>query len=199
MGNHATPPEPSGPSDLSRLVWPLVFMLLGFLFLSTQMPPGTSAPSEVSYSEIKALIRTGKVREATLEATAIVVVLHSSTAEGSDRLRAITPRQPDAGLLPLLEDMGVAVTAEEPRTPSVLVSLLPWILILAFYFWLSRRMMGGGMGGLPGGLPGGIGDFLGGRAAKPVKPTRKVTFADVAGQNEAKREVSELVEFLRDP
>ncbi|TGD60086.1 AAA family ATPase, partial [Tabrizicola sp. WMC-M-20] len=59
--------------------------------------------------------------------------------------------------------------------------------------------MGGMGGGMGGGLPGGIGDFLGGRAAKPVKPTRKVTFADVAGQDEAKREVSELVEFLRDP
>lgn len=95
MGNHATPPEPSGPSDLSCLVWPLVFMLLGFLFLSTQMPPGTSAPTEVSYSEIKALIRTGKVREATLETTAIVAVLHSPTAEGADRVRAITPQQAD--------------------------------------------------------------------------------------------------------
>ena len=199
MGNHATPPEPSGPSDLSRLVWPLVFMLLGFLFLSMQMPPGTSAPTETSYSEIKALIRSGKVREATLEETAIVATLHGPTAEGTSRVRAITPQQPDAGLLPLLEEMGVTVTAEEPRAPSVLVSLLPWIVILAFYFWLSRRMMGGGMGGMGGGLPGGIGDFLGGRAAKPVKPTRKVTFADVAGQDEAKREVSELVEFLRDP
>jgi len=192
MGNNATPP---GPSDLSRLVWPLVFMLLGYLFLSMQMPTGTSAPTEVSYSEIKALIRTGKVREATLEATAIVAGLHGPTAEGASSVRAITPQQPDAGLLPLLDEMGVTVTAEEPRTPSVLVSLLPWILILAIYFWLSRRMMGG----IGGGLPGGIGDFLGGRAAKPVKPTSKVTFADVAGQDEAKREVSELVEFLRDP
>src|SRR5690606_34302870 len=132
MGNHATPPEPSGPSDLSRILWPLVFMVLGFLFLTTQMPPGASAPTEVSYSEIKALIRAGKVREATLEATAIVAVLHSPTGDGADRVRAITPQQPDAGLLPLLEDMGVTVTAEEPRTPSVLISLLPWILILAF-------------------------------------------------------------------
>ena len=196
MGNHAPPPEPSGPTDLSRLVWPLVFMFLGFLFLSMQMPSGTSAPTEISYSEIKTLIHAGKVREATLEATAIVAVLNSPTAEGASRVRAITPQQADAGLLPLLEEMGVTVTAEEPRTPSVLASLLPWILILAFYFWLSRRMMGGG---ISGGLPGGIGDFLGGRSAKPTKPTRKVTFADVAGQDEAKREVSELVEFLRGP
>jgi cell division protease FtsH len=199
MGNHATPPEPSGPPTLSRLLWPVVFMLIAFAFLSMQLPPGTTAPAEVSYSEMKTLIRNGNVQQATLEATAIVAVLHTPTAEGADTIRAITPQQPDGALLPLLEEMGVTVTAKEPRAPSFLVSLLPWILILALYFWLSRRMLGGGIGGIGGGLPGGIGDFLGGRAAKPVKPARKVTFADVAGQDEAKREVSELVEFLRDP
>jgi cell division protease FtsH len=113
-------------------------------------------------------------------------------------VRAITPQQPDAGLLPLLEEMGVTVTAEEPRAPSVLISLLPWILILAFYFWLSRRMMGGGIGGI-GGPAGWHWRFSGRAGGQAHKPTRKVTFADVAGQDEAKREVSELVEFLRDP
>ena len=199
MGNPATPQDPSGPSGLSRLVWPLIFILLGFFFISIQMPPGASAPTEISYSEIKALIRSGQVRQATLETTAIVAVLKSPNAEGADTVRAVTPQQADAGLLPLLEQMSVTVTAKEPHTPSVLVSLLPWILILGFYFWISRRMMGGGIGGIGGGLPGGLGDFLGGRSAKPTKPTRKITFADVAGQDEAKREVSELVEFLRDP
>lgn len=199
MGNHATPPDPSGPAGLARMVWPLLFILFGFFVISMQMPLGTTAPTEISYSEIKALIRSGKIREATLEATAIVATLHSSTTEDASRVRAIVPQQPDARLLPLLEEMGVTVTAEERPTPSVLVSFLPWILILAFYFWLSRRMMGSSIGGIGSGLPGGLGDFLGGRAAKPVKPTRKVTFADVAGQDEAKREVSELVEFLRDP
>lgn len=128
------------------MVWPLLFILFGFFFLSMQMPPGTAAPTEISYSEIKALIRSGKVREATLEATAIVATLHSSTAEDTSRVRAIVPQQPDARLLPLLEEMGVTVTAEERPTPSVLVSFLPWILILAFYFWLSRRMMGSSIG-----------------------------------------------------
>ena len=176
----------------------MVILLVAFLFLPLLIPMGTETPIEVSYSEIKTLIRDGRVREATLEVAAIVAVLHSPTAEGADRIRAVTPQQPDAGLLPLLEDMGVIVTAKEPRAPSILLSLLPWVLILVFYFWLTRRMAGG-LGGVSGGLPGGIGDFLGGRASKPVKPRRKVTFADVAGQDEAKREVSELVEFLRDP
>lgn len=198
MGNHATPPETSGQSGLPRYLWPLVFLAIGFVFLSMQLPLGTTTPTEVSYSDVKALIRNGEVREATLEATAIVAVLRTATAEGAERVRAITPQQPDPELLPLLEKMSVDITAEEPQAPSVLVALLPWILLLGFYLWLSRRMVGGAMGSIGGGL-GGVGDFLGGRATKPVKASRKVTFADVAGQDEAKREVSELVEFLRDP
>lgn len=167
-----------------------------YALLSVQSPTGSSAPRLVSYSEIKNRIRRGGVREATLEASAFVAVLATPTENGVEPVRAITSRQPDPDLLPLLEKNGVIVTTKEPATPSILLSFLPWILILAFYLWLSRRMMGGGMSG---GLPGGIGDFLAGRASKPAKPRRNVTFADVAGQDEAKREVSELVEFLRDP
>lgn len=99
-----------------------------------------------------------------------VVVLRNPAEDGSQRLRAITPQQPDLALLPLLEDMGVTVTAEAPETPSLLLSFLPWILLLACYFWHSRRMMGGGGSGISGGLPGGIGDFLNGCASKPAKP-----------------------------
>jgi len=148
---------------------------------------------------MKALIRNGDVHAATLEETAVIAELRERTADGATRVRAVTPAQPDPALLPLLEDMGVTVTAEAPRAPSTLIWLLPWLLLIAFYFWLSRRMMGGIGTGMGGGLQGGMGDFLSGRSSKPAKLTSKVTFADVAGQDEAKREVSELVEFLRDP
>jgi len=167
------------------------------MLLSTFGPTGAPTVSTVSYTEIKAMIRHGDVREATLETNAITVVLRAETHGEAEKLRAVTPQQPDPTLLPLLEENGVKITAKPPEAQSFLIYLLPWIVILGFYYWLSRRMMGG-VGGA-GGLPGGIGDFLRGRAAKPVSPTSKVTFADVAGQDQAKREVSELVEFLRDP
>jgi cell division protease FtsH len=196
MGNHGIPPKPSDAGPLARLWWLFAIGVAVVAFLSLQLPIGSPAPKSVSYSEIKKLIRDGSVSEATLKATAIVAVLRSPAADSAERVRAITPQQPDPALLPLLEEKGVIVTAEEPRTPSILISLLPWILILAFYFWLTRRMTGGSIGG---GLPGKMGDFLSGRTSKPSKSSGKVTFADVAGQDEAKREVSELVEFLRDP
>jgi cell division protease FtsH len=196
MGNHEIPPEPSDPAPPARLWWLLAIGMAVVAFLSLQLPIVSPTPRPISYSEIKKLIRDGSVSEATLRATAIVAVLRSPAADSAERVRAITPQQPDPALLPLLEEKGVIVTAEEPRTPSILITFLPWILILAFYFWLTRRMTGGGIGG---GLPGRMGDFLGGRTSKPSKSTHKITFADVAGQDEAKREVSELVEFLRDP
>ncbi|TVQ06011.1 MAG: ATP-dependent metallopeptidase FtsH/Yme1/Tma family protein, partial [Roseinatronobacter sp.] len=181
------------------MLWPLAFGLVALTFLLTQQPADNGASVTVPYSEIKTLIRNGEIREATLEENAIVAVLQDRRADSVARVRAVTPAQPDPALLPLLEDMGVTVIAEAPRAPSTLIWLLPWVLLIAFYFWLSRRMMGRLGGGMGGGVPGGMGDFLSGRSSKPTKLTSKVTFADVAGQDEAKREVSELVEFLRDP
>ena len=199
MSSQNTPPEQPDQSGLARMLWPLAFGLVALTFLLTQQPADNGASVTVPYSEIKMLIRNGEVREATLEENAIVAVLQDRRADGVTRVRAVTPAQPDPALLPLLEDMGVTVLAEAPRAPSTLIWLLPWVLLIAFYFWLSRRMMGRIGGGIGGGLPGGMGDFLSGRSSKPAKLTSKVTFADVAGQDEAKREVSELVEFLRDP
>jgi len=199
MSSQNTPPEQPDRSGLARMLWPLAFGLVALTFLLTQQPADNGASVTVPYSEIKTLIRNGEIREATLEENAIVAVLQDRRADGVTRVRAVTPAQPDPALLPLLEEMGVTVIAEAPRAPSTLIWLLPWVLLIAFYFWLSRRMMGGLAGGMGGGVPGGMGDFLSGRSSKPTKLTSRVTFADVAGQDEAKREVSELVEFLRDP
>jgi len=197
MGNHAKPPKPSGQNLLTRVLWPLLFFMAMYFLLSTLVPPDSQAPKIVSYSEIKDLIRDGRVTDVTLETTAIIAFLETEESDGTKSVRAITPQQPDPTLLPLLEDMGVKITAKAPEGQSVLVYFLPWILILAIYFWISRRALGG-VGGI-GGIQGGIGDFLKGRSAKPSKTKSDVTFADVAGQDQAKREVSELVEFLREP
>ncbi len=184
-------PEKPGPM---QMLWLIAFGLLALMFLLSQQSDTPGATKTVSYSELKTLIRDGDVREVTLQETAILALMHEQSAEGAIRMRAITPVQPDPTLLPLLEEMGVTVTAEAPRAPSTLIWFLPWLLIIALYFWLSRRMIGRLGGGV-----GGMGDFLSGRSSKPAKLTSKVTFSDVAGQDEAKREVSELVEFLRDP
>jgi cell division protease FtsH len=77
-----------------------------------------------------------------------------------------------------------------------LIGLLPWILLLGVYFWFWNRMqrnISGRFGGRD------FGEFLSGSARREEKDAPRVTFDDVAGQEAAKREVSELVDFLRDP
>ena len=82
---------------------------------------------------------------------------------------------------------------------SIVTSLLPWILIIAFYAWFIRRLnrnsMGGGMGG---GIGGGLTKFLDPNN-DATSPTPKTTFADVAGQDNAKNEISELLDYIRHP
>ena len=118
-----------------------------------------------------------------------------SVGAAAQRHTATIPAQGDPDLLPLLEAQGVEISAREPAGDSILLYFLPWILILGVYFWMQRRIMGDIAGG-PGRTRGGL---LSGRFSKPSTPARRVTFADVAGQDQAKRDVSELIDFLRDP
>lgn len=200
MDNHIAPPD-EPKFDFRKLpVGRLVVgaLIVGFFIFPIFEDPSTN--NTISYSKIRELIRAEAIDEATMEATAISGHLIEPTSEGAETVRAILPQMPDPTLLPLLEEHGIIVTAKEPHAPSVLVSFLPWLVLLAFYFWLSRRMMGGGLGGGFGaGAPRGLSDLMSGRSSKPAQRITNTTFADVAGQDQAKREVSELVEFLRDP
>lgn len=142
------------------------------------------------------MIREGEVTSADLQEHAVVVRAIDPDTEQPQEYRAVTPSQGDPDLLPLLEEMQVEITAEEPAGVSILSYILPWIIVLAVYLWLQRRMMGN-IAGDPGGMTGKI---LGGRFAKPAgESDQKITFDDVAGQDQAKREVAELVDFLREP
>ncbi|MFC4216213.1 ATP-dependent zinc metalloprotease FtsH [Pseudophaeobacter arcticus] len=196
-------PPRKPPYDDAQNRW-MIFSLWALLFAAYTFASLTNADSRVqtvSYSEIKQMIDNGEVGRALLQEHAITVSGEGDAASAVPQFRAITPSQGDPELLPLLEAHGVEITAEEPRSVSILSYLLPWILILAVYFWFQRRMlsqMGGGFGA--GGLgPGGLGGLFSGRFSRPSETGTRTTFADVAGQDQAKKEVAELVEFLREP
>lgn len=190
-------PDRKPQNDNSWKQW--TFMLWALLFAAYAFASLTNVGSRVqivSYSEIKQMIRNGEVGQALLEEHAITVLGEEDVAAATPRFRAVTPSQGDPELLPLLETQGVEITAEEPRGVSVLSYFLPWVLILAVYFWFQRRMMaqlGGGVGA------GGLGGLFSGRFSRPSESRIRTTFADVAGQDQAKKEVAELVEFLREP
>jgi len=190
---------PNGGPENS--LWQVLALLGGFLLMvlvSSLWLDSGPTQTTVPYSELKQMIRDGQVISADLEEHSITVATDETGGENTEVYRAVTPMQGDPELLPLLEQHGVEIRVEAPSDGSILSFVLPWVLILGAYLWLQRRMMGnivGGPGG-PGGLAGGI---LGGRFAKPSESREKITFDDVAGQEQAKQEVAELVDFLRDP
>jgi cell division protease FtsH len=182
------------------LAW--LFVVLALVMLITLLrPDGESAAIEMPYSQFKALVERGEVDAVVFRGDRIsgTFVRAIETAPGRISTRFITqmPSGADRDLLRLLDERNVEIAARQTTGwPTWLVALLPWVLIIAFWIFLMQRM-----GGLPGGFGrGGIGDYLGGRTRK-VEPAAapKVRFADVAGQENAKAEVAELLEFLRDP
>lgn len=186
------PEIPGVPASVIWMFLTGMFLLMVLLNLGREQ---TSQQTEVPYSALKVLVREGKIRSAILEEHSIIVSTDDAAGAGVTSFRAVIPTQGDPDLLALLEEQNVEINARAPQDVSVFTYLLPWIMIIAFYVWLQRRMSGGFAGG-PGGMTGGL---LGGRFSKPVSTREKKTFNDVAGQDQAKKEVSELVEFLQDP
>ncbi|SNT27085.1 ATP-dependent zinc metalloprotease FtsH [Tropicimonas sediminicola] len=187
--------RPNGPNSpwAESMLIPWAFALL-LLVMFSMLQPG-AAVETVSYSEMKRLIGTGAVAEAVLGENAITVTLAADTTGEVARYKAVTPVQPDPDLLAMLEAADVEITAEAPAGDSLLLLFLPWIVILGVYVWLQRRMFSQ-IGGIDS---RGIGGMFSGRFSQPTASHSDTTFADVAGQEQAKKEVAELVEFLREP
>ena len=116
----------------------------------------------------------------------------SVDGEDSVRFRTMLPGEIQESLLARMEEQGVIIHAVPDRTGlgTVLISILPWLLFIAFWIWIFRTMQGGGNKA-----------FQFGRSkAKLISPDKpQVNFGDVAGADEAKVELQEIIEFLKDP
>lgn len=185
----------------------LVLIGVGVLFavfVGLQYPAQEQVPS-IPYSRAKALVVEGAVESVVLRGNRLGGQLKSLTSftenqPASKLFRSEIPAVGDPGLLPALELAGVQVTAlpvEEASGWRVLSGLLPWLLFLLVYWWFWRRTFRNVSGGLDG--MGGAGGILSNPRQEKTIAVPKVTFKDVAGQENAKREVSELVDFLREP
>ncbi len=190
-----------------RWIWIVLVaagLLLPFWLASRQASqPADGAP--IAYSAFKKLVAEGRVGAVTLRDDEIAAILDAPwevrPGVATVAVTTLLPPFGDPDLLALLEERDVVTTALPSGGRDWLVSVLPWLLFIGIYafFWtrMSRGLTGGGLGGGLGG--GGVEAFLKGRATREEVPSKPVTFADVAGQDNAKREVAELVEFLRDP
>ncbi|MEQ9198436.1 MAG: ATP-dependent zinc metalloprotease FtsH, partial [Rhodospirillales bacterium] len=147
----------------------------------------------IYYSDFLREVRSGRV-------TAVEIAGVNITGMRSDnsQFRTLIPLIGDDQLIDELLQNDVDIVAEEPEQQSIwtqlLVASFPILIIIALFFFFMRQMQGGGAGG-----KGGPMSFGKSKAKLLGEDQIKITFADVAGVDEAKEDVQELVEFLREP
>jgi len=153
----------------------------------------TAKEESVSYSSFIEEVQTGRIDSVVLEG----LTVEASRADGST-FKTTRPDVPDTGLMSDLLNNNVNVEGREPEQQSLwtqlLVAAFPILLILAIFMFFMRQMQGGGGGGRGGPMA-----FGKSKARLLGEDQINTTFADVAGVDEAKEDVHELVDFLRDP
>jgi cell division protease FtsH len=174
---------------LSLILW--VAVSLGLLTVLNGLgDSGQIEPKALNYSQFLEEVGDGSVREVTVRDQ----IIEGTRVDGS-YFETYNPGDP--GLVDELLNNDVIIRATPPETPGFLAQLLaawlPFLLLLGVWFWFMQRNMGAGGG------PGGIFNFGKSRARQHAEGDVKVTLKDVAGVEEAKEEVGELVEFLRSP
>ncbi len=172
-------------------VWVLGLMLMFSLF--KQFAPSGAGHEQISYSQFLQQVHDKQIKTATIPDGVSGGDIMAERVDG--RKIKTTSTYLDRGLVGDLIDNGVAFDVKERAEPSLLMSLLinwgPMLLLVAVWIYFMRQMQGGGKGG-----PFSFGKS---KARMLDEGSNTVTFADVAGCDEAKEEVKEVVDFLKDP
>ncbi len=172
----------------SIAIWMVVALVLMTVFNQFNARQQQTAQSQIEYSQFLDEVKQGHITKVTIEGRTLKAVT-------SDGRRIVSYAPNDLWMVSDLLKNGVAIEAKPDEEPSVFmnifVSWFPMILLIAVWIFFMRQMQGGGKGGAF--------SFGKSRARMLDDSKERVTFADVAGCDEAKEEVSELVDFLRDP
>ena len=168
------------------LFWVVVGLFMILLFNLFSVP--THAPEEdVIFSEFMAKLDKGEIERVIIKSSHISAVLKDKT-----RIRTYSVEYPE--LVKVLRERGVQIEAKPPdESPWYITFLVTWgpfVLFLGLWFFLMRQMQMGGNKAL---------SFGKSRARLLTEERKKVMFSDVAGVDEAKEEVLEIIEFLKDP
>lgn len=167
--------------------WVVLFLLVLALFNLFSGSTNSTMSNSKSYSEFVSAVDGASVAQVTLDGEQI-------RYRGTDGKDYVTIMPRDAAVTEMLIAKGVPVVAqaqEQSGLQTFLVGLLPFVLLIGVWIYFMNRMQGGGKGGAMG--------FGKSKAKLLTEKHGRVTFDDVAGIDEAKEELEEIVEFLRNP
>jgi cell division protease FtsH len=169
------------------IFWVGLFFLILALFNMFNGSGTTMQSREMSYSDFVTAVEAGDVTKVTLDGEQV-------RFERTDGQSYVAIKPEDAEITGLLIDANIPVRAEQQQQSgfqTFLMSLLPFLLLIGVWIYFMNRMQGGGKGGAMG--------FGKSKAKMLTEKHGRVTFDDVAGIDEAKEELEEIVEFLRNP
>ncbi|MFA5582137.1 MAG: ATP-dependent zinc metalloprotease FtsH [Paracoccaceae bacterium] len=167
--------------------WAVLFLLILALFNVFSGGQSGMNVRQVAFSDFVAAVDNGEVSAVTLDGERV-------TYTGRDNVEFWTIKPQETEITEQLLAQNVRITAESQRQSglqSFFMLILPVVLLIGFWFFMMNRMQGGGKGGAMG--------FGKSRAKLLTEKHGRVTFDDVAGIDEAKEELEEIVEFLRNP
>ncbi|WP_319756447.1 ATP-dependent zinc metalloprotease FtsH [uncultured Sphaerochaeta sp.] len=211
-GVHLGEKEPRGGKKFTFSFWYFFIILLVFMALNTYMVSRQSNVTPVDYNQFKSLVEEGTIRRVAIEEEQYIGYpftrdqavndLQTYTTNPQTGLEASTYLQSfstykvdDPSFIPLLDEYGVEYYATAPERPSIFSSILsyilPFVFIILFWRFLFSKM--GGQGGQ------GVLSFNQNKAKIVAEGDTGVRFADVAGADESKYELEEVVDFLKRP
>ncbi|HPT27491.1 MAG TPA: ATP-dependent zinc metalloprotease FtsH [Bryobacteraceae bacterium] len=176
-------------SNVRTAIFWVVLACLGVILVSVYRTSSGRQEQELSFTRFMDQVEAGRVKEVTQ--TGMEVRGKYKDDNTTELHSTVPPNYPD--LYKILREKGVNVTVKSADTGNwmaILINIVPFVLLIAFWIFMMRQMQSGGNKAL---------SFGKSRARMHSSQQKKVTFKDVAGVEEAKEELQEIIEFLREP